>query len=95
MANYNLVIPTVTELCRKINVPNAMVGIIIGCCDIATIPGTIGTPRKLVTCSSALPWKERTSIPLAPTTRDAFLVSEEDLHVVLCNTGLCREIRTF
>ncbi|KAK9906755.1 hypothetical protein WJX75_007454 [Coccomyxa subellipsoidea] len=42
MANYNLVIPTVTELCRKIAVPNAMVGIIIGCCDIATIPGTIG-----------------------------------------------------
>lgn len=42
MANYNLVIPTVTELCRKIGVPNAMVGIIIGCSDIATIPGTVG-----------------------------------------------------
>ena len=42
MANYNLIIPTITELCRKIGVPNAMVGIIIGCCDIATIPGTIG-----------------------------------------------------
>ncbi|BDA46399.1 SPX domain-containing membrane protein At1g63010 [Coccomyxa sp. Obi] len=42
MANYNLVIPTITELCRKIGVPNAMVGIIIGCSDIATIPGTVG-----------------------------------------------------
>jgi hypothetical protein len=42
MANYNLVIPIITELCRKIGVPNAMVGIIIGCCDIATIPGTVG-----------------------------------------------------
>lgn len=48
MANYNLVIPTVTELCRKIAVPNAMVGIIIGCCDIATIPGTIGAPLLLL-----------------------------------------------
>lgn len=50
MANYNLVIPTVTELCRKIGVPNAMVGIIIGCSDIATIPGTVGKPCSYTPC---------------------------------------------
>lgn len=48
MANYNLVIPTVTELCRKIGVPNAMVGIIIGCSDIATIPGTVGNCKPIL-----------------------------------------------
>ncbi|KAK9838252.1 hypothetical protein WJX81_000293 [Elliptochloris bilobata] len=42
MANYNLVIPTVTKLCEHIGVSNSAVGIIIGCCDIATIPGTLG-----------------------------------------------------
>ncbi len=72
MANYNLIIPTITELCRKIGVPNAMVGIIIGCCDIATIPGTVGVcllllPEKncpvtleiLTPCST---WPERYQI---------------------------------
>lgn len=47
MANYNLIIPTITELCHKIGVPNAMVGIIIGCSDIATIPGTVGAAPKI------------------------------------------------
>lgn len=38
----NLIIPTITELCAHIGVPNSTVGIIIGCCDIATIPATLG-----------------------------------------------------
>lgn len=38
----NLIIPTITELCAHIGVPNSTVGIIIGCCDIATIPATMG-----------------------------------------------------
>jgi hypothetical protein len=42
----NLIIPTITELCHHIGVPNSTVGIIIGCCDIATIPATMG-PQHL------------------------------------------------
>jgi len=36
------VIPTVTKLCDHIGVSSAAVGFIIGCSDVATIPGTLG-----------------------------------------------------
>ena len=42
----NLIIPTITELCAHIGVPNSTVGIIIGCCDIATIPATMGAHTR-------------------------------------------------
>lgn len=41
-ANYNLVIPTITALCNHIEVSDSAVGLVIGCCDIATIFGTLG-----------------------------------------------------
>ena len=43
-ANYNLVIPTITALCAHIGVSDSAVGLVIGCCDIATIFGTLGMP---------------------------------------------------
>ena len=42
MANYNLILPPITEVCRHIGVKNSMVGIIVGACDIATVFGTVG-----------------------------------------------------
>ena len=46
-ANYNVVIPTVTRLCDHIGVSNSAVGLIIGCCDIATVMSTMGTPPSV------------------------------------------------
>ena len=47
MANYNLILPPITEVCRHIGVKNSMVGIIVGACDIATVFGTVGElPRQ-------------------------------------------------
>ena len=43
-ANYNLVIPTITALCAHIGVSDSAVGLVIGCCDIATIFCTLGEP---------------------------------------------------
>ena len=43
MANYNLIIPTITDLCAHIGAPNSMVGVLIGACDIATVMSTMGT----------------------------------------------------
>eukprot|EP00884_Botryococcus_braunii_P019635 jgi/Botrbrau1/6355/Bobra.0098s0014.1 len=42
MANYNLVIPTLSALCNHIGVDPAMVGLVIGCCDVTTVLGTMG-----------------------------------------------------
>lgn len=60
MANYNLVIPTITRLCAHLNVSNSVVGLVIGCCDVATIPGTIGGfLNSFLSCSlldTEAPW---------------------------------------
>lgn len=42
MANYNLVVPSVKATCRHIGAPIAAVGMIIGCCDLASMPATVG-----------------------------------------------------
>ena len=42
MANYNVVIPTITQLCNHIPVSTAYSGLVIGTCDIATVVSTIG-----------------------------------------------------
>ena len=47
MANYNLILPPITEVCRHIGVKNSMVGIIVGACDIATVFGTVGRALPL------------------------------------------------
>ena len=47
-ANYNVVIPTVTRLCDHIGVSNSAVGLIIGCCDIATVMSTMGTRPPVI-----------------------------------------------
>ena len=42
MANYNVVIPTITRLCNHIHVSNSYAGLIIGGCDLATVVSTVG-----------------------------------------------------
>jgi len=69
------VIPTVTKLCDHIGVSSAAVGFIIGCSDVATIPGTLGArppAPALARCPAlrrpALPWPTRRvphTLPLA------------------------------
>ena len=46
MANYNVVIPTITSLCAHIGVSNSQVGLIIGACDIATVCSTMGASLR-------------------------------------------------
>lgn len=55
MANYNVVIPTVTSLCEHIGVSNSQVGLIIGACDIATVCSTMGAPCRPVTLQRLVP----------------------------------------
>ena len=50
MANYNLILPPITEVCRHIGVKNSMVGIIVGACDIATVFGTVGEHPSCISC---------------------------------------------
>lgn len=42
MANYNVVIPTITSLCAHIGVSKSFAGYIIGGCDVATVFSTLG-----------------------------------------------------
>lgn len=42
MANYQLVIPTVSRFLQHMGVDQSAAGLVIGCCDIASIPGTVG-----------------------------------------------------
>ena len=53
MANYNLILPPITEVCRHIGVKNSMVGIIVGACDIATVFGTVGA-LSVLACFACL-----------------------------------------
>lgn len=57
-ANYNLVIPTITALCAHIGVSDSAVGFVIGCCDIATIFGTLGGLLMLpLSCGCMFHWQ--------------------------------------
>ena len=42
------VIPSVAVLCTKVGVASSAVGIIMGCCDIAAMPGTVGARASTV-----------------------------------------------
>ncbi|KAL3144746.1 hypothetical protein ABBQ38_001867 [Trebouxia sp. C0009 RCD-2024] len=42
MANYQLVLPNIRDYLTDIGAVVSMAGVVIGCCDIASIPGTIG-----------------------------------------------------
>lgn len=42
MANYQLVLPNIRDYLFDIGAAMSMAGVVIGCCDIASIPGTIG-----------------------------------------------------
>ncbi len=41
-ANYQLVLPNIRDYLTDIGAALSMAGVVIGCCDIASIPGTIG-----------------------------------------------------
>ena len=41
-ANYQLVLPNIRDYLYDIGAVMSMAGVVIGCCDIASIPGTIG-----------------------------------------------------
>ena len=41
-ANYQLVLPNIRDYLSDIGAVVSMAGVVIGCCDIASIPGTIG-----------------------------------------------------
>lgn len=43
-ANYQLVLPNIRDYLTDIGAAVTMAGVVIGCCDIASIPGTIGSP---------------------------------------------------
>ncbi len=42
MANYQLVIPTVSRFLQHMGADPSAAGLVIGCCDIASIPVTVG-----------------------------------------------------
>lgn len=46
-ANYQLVLPNIRDYLTDIGAAVTMAGVVIGCCDIASIPGTIGSPPAL------------------------------------------------
>lgn len=41
-ANYQLVLPNIRDYLTDIGAVVSMAGVVIGCCDIASIPGTVG-----------------------------------------------------
>ena len=50
-ANYQLVLPNIREYLTDIGAAVTVAGVVIGCCDVASIPGTIG--RKPISSSAA------------------------------------------
>ena len=47
MANYQLVIPTVSRFLQHMGADLSAAGLVIGCCDIASIPVTVGEVSPL------------------------------------------------
>ncbi len=50
-ANYQLVLPNIRDYLTDIGAALSMAGVVIGCCDIAFIPGTIGGVPCAPLCS--------------------------------------------
>ena len=42
MANYNLVVPSVRSFLTHLGASAAAAGLVIGCCDLASMPSTVG-----------------------------------------------------
>ena len=42
MANYNLVVPSVRSFLTHLGANAAAAGLVIGCCDLASMPSTVG-----------------------------------------------------
>ena len=51
-ANYQLVLPNIRDYLSDIGAAVALAGVVIGCCDIASIPGTIGTIQDILRIST-------------------------------------------
>lgn len=45
MANYNLVVPSIRSFLLHIGAHSALAGLVIGCCDLASMPSTVGELR--------------------------------------------------
>ena len=54
-ANYQLVLPNIRDYLTDIGAAVSMAGVVIGCCDIASIPGTIGGPPLAPLCITHQP----------------------------------------
>ena len=54
-ANYQLVLPNIRDYLTDIGAAVSMAGVVIGCCDIASIPGTIGRVPLAPLCISHQP----------------------------------------
>lgn len=63
-ANYQLVLPNIRDYLSDIGAVVSMAGVVIGCCDIASIPGTIG---RLAPSSTHGPLWLHTSLQSAPS----------------------------
>ena len=50
MAKYILVIPTMHSFLTHVGAPAAAAGIVIGCCDLAAIPSTVGVGHAGTLC---------------------------------------------
>ena len=68
MANYQLVIPTVSRFLHHMGVDQSAAGLVIGCCDIASIPVTVGTYEKasVPLGSALLVCQARNRLPCMP-----------------------------
>ena len=51
-ANYQLVLPNIRDYLSDIGAAVTLAGVVIGCCDIASIPGTIGTIQDILRIST-------------------------------------------
>lgn len=41
-ANYQLILPDIEKYLEHIGAASSWAGIVIGCCDVATLPGALG-----------------------------------------------------
>ena len=46
-ANYQLVLPDMEDYLMHIGAQSSWGGIVVGCCDVATLPGALGTHNVL------------------------------------------------
>ena len=74
MANYQLVIPTVSRFLQHMGVDQSAAGLVIGCCDIASIPVTVGvypSCRFIAVCYTVYRGSNRVILYWMHTDREA------------------------